>query len=147
MRWRTLAFTLSDTYVTQTIKLCSRSTSYMRANFVEGLLPRGSQCLGAKFREEVSVLEQSHFSASTERVFVCIRSVQIWKAKSQWRPRRLLAQVQDWMQIAYCRSCTYSIENFTSVCKKICEQMVIFIQSTVGPWNFTKNKVSNLPIP
>ena len=32
-------------------------------------------------------------------------------------------------------------------CKKICEQMVIFIQSTVGPWNFTKNKVSNLSIP
>ena len=32
-------------------------------------------------------------------------------------------------------------------CKKICEQMVIFIQSTVGPWNFTKNKVSNLSMP
>jgi len=32
-------------------------------------------------------------------------------------------------------------------CKKIIEQMVIFIQSTVRPWNFTKHKVSNLSIP
>jgi len=26
-------------------------------------------------------------------------------------------------------------------CKKIYEQMIFFIQNTVGPWNFTKNKV------
>jgi len=32
-------------------------------------------------------------------------------------------------------------------CKKICDQMVIFIQSTVGPWKFPKNKVSNMSIP
>jgi len=58
---------LSATYVNQTLKIFSRSTSYMRANFAEGLY----------FREEFSVLEQSRFSASTECVLVYIKSVQI----------------------------------------------------------------------
>jgi len=97
------------------------STSYMRENFVEGLLRRMS-------------LPQSKISARLRLNVLCwcifeacqysIRSAVVMSAAMT------SCQLQYWLQKACCRSWTYSIERFTSAfAGKVYEQMVALILS------------------
>jgi len=59
--------------------------------------------------------------------------------------RKLSAQLQYWLEKAYSRSCTYTIEIFTSAfapARKFYEQVAVW--SKIEAWRFTKNKLLKL---